>query len=119
MKMIVRFIIQVGVIIALSYLMPKIGFEQFGVDSVADALKIAIVLGLLNLFIRPILKIIAFPITCITMGLFSFVINALIVLLADNLLEGFHTGGFWAALVFSIAYAFASSSISSIIIDND
>ncbi|MFA5942069.1 MAG: phage holin family protein [Candidatus Paceibacterota bacterium] len=66
------------------------------------ALITAVVLGALNLFIRPILTILTLPITILTLGLFSFVINALLVMLASYLVPGFTVAGFWAAIFFSL-----------------
>lgn len=66
-----------------------------------SALIAAIVLGALNLFIRPILFVLTLPITILTLGLFSFVINAGLVLLASYLVPGFQVAGFWAALLFA------------------
>lgn len=65
----------------------------------------AVVLGALNLFIRPIILILTLPITVLTLGLFSFVINALLVMLASYLVPGFFVTGFFAALIFAIVLA--------------
>lgn len=66
----------------------------------------AVVLGALNLFIRPMLILLTLPITILTLGLFSLVINALLVLLAALLVPGFSVSGFWTALLFAIVLAF-------------
>lgn len=66
------------------------------------ALIAAVVLGALNLFIRPILLILTFPVTVITLGFFSLVINALLVMLAATIVPGFTITGFWTALFFAL-----------------
>jgi putative membrane protein len=63
----------------------------------------AIVLGVINLFIKPVVKLLALPITIVTLGLFSLVINALFVILVAKIVPGFSVSGFWSALLFSIA----------------
>jgi putative membrane protein len=75
------------------------------VDSFVAALIAALVLGLVNAFIRPLLVILTFPVTLITLGLFLFVINALLFWLVANVVQGFAVAGFWAALVGSILYS--------------
>ena len=87
-----------GVIIA-AYLVPGVTVTLWG------AIIAAVVLGALNLFIRPILVILTLPITIITLGLFSLVINALLVLLAALIVPGFSVAGFWTALVFAFVLA--------------
>lgn len=77
-----------------------------GVDTtVLGAFIAAVVLGALNLFIRPILIVLTLPITLLTLGLFSLVINALLVMLASGLVPGFTVFGFWPAFFFAIALA--------------
>lgn len=69
------------------------------------ALIAAVVLGALNLFIRPILILLTLPINVITLGLFSLVINALLVLLASKVVSGFIIPDFWTALLFALVLA--------------
>lgn len=79
-----------------SYLVPGVTV------TLAGALVAAVVLGALNLFIRPILVVLTLPITIITLGLFSLVINALLVMLASYLVPGFLVAGFWTAFLFAL-----------------
>ena len=79
-----------------------------------DALIFALVLGLLNVFIKPILVVLTFPITIITLGLFLFVINTIIILLADKLMDGVTINGFWWALLFSLLLSAISSFAQSL-----
>jgi putative membrane protein len=73
--------------------------------TLTGALIAAVVLGALNLFIKPILVVLTLPITVLTLGLFSLVINALLVLLASYLVPGFAVAGFWTAFLFALVLA--------------
>ncbi len=73
--------------------------------TLTGAIIAAVVLGALNLFIRPILLILTFPITVLTLGFFSLVINALLVMLAAAIVPGFAVSGFWTALFFALVLA--------------
>lgn len=75
------------------------------VDGFTNALIAAAVIGLLNMVVRPILVLLTLPVTLITLGLFLFVINALMFWAASGLLNGFHVNGFWAALLGSLIYS--------------
>ena len=66
------------------------------------AIIVAVVIALLNMFVRPLLVFFTLPATIVTLGLFLFVINAIIILLADKLVEGFSVSGFFVALFFSV-----------------
>lgn len=78
------------------------------IDSLTTALVVAIVLGLLNTFIKPVLQLLALPITIITLGLFYFVINVLMIYLTDYLVAGFEISGFITALLFSLIISLIS-----------
>ena len=80
-----------------------------------DAIILVIVLAILNAVVKPILKIVGFPITVLTLGLFLFVINALIVMLASYLLSGFEIDGFFSALIFSIVLSLVTSVVDMIV----
>ena len=87
--------------------------EGIKVDSYTAAVIVAIVLGLLRTIVKPILIILTLPVTVITLGLFLFVINATIVLLAGNLVSGFYVSGFWTALLFSLLLSLLQSILYS------
>ena len=108
MNFITRLLVCALVAFGLSYLLPGIHFDSF-----VPALIFALVLALLNMLVKPILTILTFPITILTLGLFLLVINALIILLAEKLVAGFKTGGFWSALLFSIVLSVTTSLIHS------
>src|SRR5579862_1879685 len=104
MNIVLRILISAIVAFALSYILSGVHIQSF-----ITALILAIVLGLLNLFVKPILVILTLPITIITFGLFLFVINALIILLASDFVKGFSVDGFWWALLFSFLLSIITS----------
>ena len=79
------------------------------IESFSTTIVVAIVLGVLNTFIKPILSLLALPNTVITLGIFSFIINGLIILLASNIVPGFRVDGFLWAVLFSIVLSVVSS----------
>ncbi len=85
------------------------------VDTTVTALIVAVVLGLLNSFIKPILIVLTIPITLVTLGLFLLVINIIIVKWVANLVPGFTVDGWFAALLFSLVVSFVSSLLEAII----
>jgi putative membrane protein len=95
-----RWIVNAAALLLVAYIYPGVHVESF-----VAALLAALVLGLVNAFIRPLLVILTFPVTLITLGLFLFVINALLFWLVAEVVHGFTVGGFWAALVGSILYS--------------
>lgn len=84
------------------------------VNSVQSALVGAAILGLLNAVVKPILVVLTLPITLLTLGLFLFVINALMFLLAGSLISGFHVYSFWSALLGSLVVSVVSYLAHSI-----
>lgn len=109
MKTLINIFITALLVIALAYFMPGIR-----VDSFFTAIIVALVLGLLNIFIKPLLVLFTLPVTIFTLGLFLLVINALIVMLCDELVNGFDVADFWRALLFSLVLSFCQSLISSL-----
>jgi len=85
------------------------------IDGYVSAIIVAIVLALLNLFVKPILVILTLPITIVTLGLFLLVINALIIQLASSFISGFHVDSFWIAVLFSILLTILQSILHSLI----
>ncbi|HSN61474.1 MAG TPA: phage holin family protein [Ferruginibacter sp.] len=109
MNFIIRLLITAAVAYGLSMVLDGVHIPDF-----KDALIFALVLALLNTFIKPLLVIFTFPITMVTLGLFLFVINALIILLADYFMDGIKIDGFWWALIFSLILSVVSSVAQSI-----
>ena len=90
----------------ISYLMKGVVVDEF-----STALIVAIVLGLLNFFVKPVLVLFTLPVTVFTLGLFLLVINAIIILLCDHFVDGFDVNGFWTALFFSIILSLSQSLV--------
>lgn len=84
-------------------------------DGWTTALLVAVVLGVINAFIRPILLILTLPINILTLGLFTFVIMGLLVLLASAIVPGFHVSGFWWAVAFAIILAVINSFLGMLL----
>ena len=98
-------IVATGVIaFGLSYILSGIHIDTF-----VTALILALVLAVLNALLKPILIILTFPITIVTLGLFLFVINAGLILLAAKVVDGFKVDGFWWALLFSFLLSILTS----------
>jgi putative membrane protein len=110
MNFIIRLLITAAVAYGLSMVLSGVHIPDF-----KDALIFALVLALLNLFIKPLLVILTLPISIVTLGLFLFVINALIILLADKLMDGITIDGFWWALLFSLILSVVSSFAASLL----
>jgi len=100
MKIIVRWLLLAAALLLVAYLYPGVAIKSFG-----SAMIAAFVLGLLNTLLRPLLVLLTLPVTLITLGLFLFVINALMFYFAASLLEGFYVTGFVAALIGSLLYS--------------
>ena len=81
----------------------------------SDAILLVIVLAVLNAVLKPILKLLGFPITVLTLGLFLLVINAVIVLIASYLLAGFEVDGFLSALLFGVVLSVVTSVVDMVV----
>ncbi len=109
MNLIIRILITAILVLLISNFLPGVTVENF-----TTSIIIAVVLGLLNIFIKPILVIFTLPVTIITLGLFLLVINALIIMLCAKLVTGFGVESFWTALFFSIILSVLQSLAYSI-----
>ncbi|MCT4628838.1 phage holin family protein [Winogradskyella sp.] len=83
------------------------------VDNYATSLLVAVVISILNVLVKPILIILTLPATILTLGLFLFIINAIIILLADKLIDGFMVNGIGTAILFSILLSILQSLLHS------
>lgn len=108
MNMILRFLLTAVAVVILSKVLPGIG-----VDGYISAVVVAVVLGLLNFFIKPLLVILTLPVTILTLGLFLIVINGIIILLAGKLIDGFRVDGILYAIVFSFLLSILQSLLHS------
>lgn len=95
-------------VILAAYILPGVN-----IDSVITAIVLAAVLAILNNIVKPILIIITIPATILTLGLFLLVINAMIILMADYLVDGFQVSNFWWALLFSFIVSFINSLLNN------
>lgn len=110
MKMILRILLSALAVVILSKVLPNVF-----VDNYFTAIVVAIVLSLLNFIVKPILVIFTLPVTIVTFGLFLLIINAIIILLADNLIDGFSVDGLWWALLFSLLLSLLQSVLFSLL----
>ncbi len=101
MKIILKLLLSTLAVLATGYLLDP----HVQVDSFKVALLVAAVLSLLHVTLKPILVVLTIPITVISFGLFLWVINAAMTLLADHFIGGFRVDGFWWALLFSLILA--------------
>ena len=107
-KIVVRWLLLACALLLVAHLYPGVKVQSFGA-----AMGAALVLGLLNTLVRPLLVLLTLPVTLLTLGLFLFVINALMFWAAGGMLGGFHVAGFGAALVGSLIY-----SVLGVVIDS-
>jgi len=106
MKTFLKILLTALAVIILANFLPGIS-----VDGYVSAIIVAVVVSLLNMFVRPLLVFFTLPATIVTLGLFLFVINACIILLADKLIDGFAVSGFFAALLFSVSLSIFRSAL--------
>ena len=106
MKFIVQLIISTLAVLISSYFLKGVSIDN---NSFFTALVVAAVLAFLNGVVKPIMIVLTIPITFLTLGLFLLVINALMILLAARLVEGFHVKNFWWALLFSLILSIVTS----------
>lgn len=109
MNLIIKLLLNALAVFILAHLLNGVT-----VDGYVGAIIVAIVLAILNVFVKPILVILTLPVTILTLGLFLLVINALIILLADKLVDGFAVNSFWTAILFSILLSILQSILYSI-----
>lgn len=109
MNIILKWLVNAIAIILSAYLLPGITVVSFWA-----ALWLALFLGIVNTVLKPILIVLTLPINILTLGLFTFVINALLVLLASSVIKGFEVGGFWQAMLFSIVLSIVSYLLNTL-----
>ena len=97
-------------LMAVAYVMPSVQVASFGAALVA-----ALVLGLINTLVRPVLVLLTFPVTILTLGIFYFVLNGLLFWGAGNLLEGFEVGGLGSGILGGILYGLIAWALSALV----
>ncbi len=110
MNLLIIWAINAAALFAIPYLMTSIR-----VDSVGAAIIAALVLGLVNALIRPVLVLLTLPVTFLTLGLFIFVLNGLMFWVVSAMVDGFHVAGFWSAVGGAILYSILSWLLSALI----
>ena len=109
MNLIIRLLVTAVSAYFLSQILPRIQMDGF-----SGALIFAIVLGILNLIVTPVLKLLGLPLTIITLGLFSLVINAIVILIADYFIDSMNVDGFLWAFIFSILLSLITSVLNGV-----
>ena len=110
-KMIVKWLLYAAALVLVANLVSGITVSSFG-----SALLAAVVIGLLNLLVRPVLVVLTLPVTVITLGLFLLVINALMLMLVARLVRGFHLDGFWTAFWASLFMSLLSLVLGAFVL---
>lgn len=108
MKLIVKWLLSAAALLVVAYLYSGVQVNNFGAALIA-----AFVIGLFNMVLRPVLVVLTLPVTVVTLGLFLFIINALMFWSAAGVMDGFYVRGFGAALLGSLIY-----SVLGIVIDS-
>ncbi len=106
MKFIIRLLVTAAIAFILAQILPGVHVDGYG-----TAIWFAVVLGLLNAFLRPLLILFTLPLTLITFGLFLFIINTITVLLASDWVKGFMIDSFGWGLLFSLLLTFITSAL--------
>ena len=110
MRLLLVWLINAVALFALPYVFPWVT-----VDSFATALLAALVLGLINALIRPLLVLLTLPVTVLTLGLFIFVINGLLFWWVGTFIDGFRVGGFWSGVFGAIVYSLISWLLAALV----
>ncbi len=111
MGILIGWAINAASLLLLAWLIPAVQVTGFG-----TALVVALVLGLLNAVIRPVLIVLTLPVNLLTLGLFTFVINGFLFWFAARILEGFSVSSFGWAILAAIVYSLISWAVSSVLV---
>ena len=111
MRLLAVWLINALALLALPWVLPSIHVASF-----TTALGVAVVLGLINAVIRPVLLLLTLPVTLLTLGLFIFIINGMMFLLAARLLDGFVVDGIWAGIFGSVVYSLISWALTRLLL---
>jgi len=114
MKLLLVWLINAAALFALPYI-----FDSIKVESFYTALIVALILGLINTLIRPILLVLTLPITILTLGLFIFVLNGLLLWFVASFVQGFTIAGFWPAVFGAIVYSLISWAASALLLGRE
>lgn len=103
--------VNAATIFLLPYILDAVQLRSFG-----TALLVALIIGFLNTVIRPVLFVLTLPITVVTLGLFTLVLNGLMFWVTSRLVDGFHIAGFWWAVLAALLYSIISGVISGVLL---
>ena len=109
MKLISKLLVSALAVVILANILPGVSL----VDPIMDALLVAVVLAVLNVLVKPLLIIFTLPITIVTFGIFLLFVNAIIIYLADKLIDGFTVDSVWWAILFSVFLSILQSFFNS------
>lgn len=110
-RLLLAWLINTAALAAVAWLMPSVEVRDAGAAFIA-----ALVLGLVNAVIRPVLVLLTLPVTVLTLGLFILVINGLLFLGVANLLPGFEVAGFWSGVLGAIVFSLVSWALSALVV---
>ena len=108
MQILISWVVSAMVIFAVAYVLPGVHVASF-----TSALVVALILGIINAFVKPVLLIITLPINILTLGLFTFVLNAILILIVSQFVPGFTVNGFLWAFVFGIILSVANTLVNT------
>lgn len=108
MGILISWIVSAMVVFSIAYVVPGVRVADF-----TTSLVVALVLGIINAFLKPVLLILTLPINIVTLGLFTFVLNAFLVLLVSRIVPGFVVDGFFTALIFGLILSIANTFVNN------
>ncbi len=111
LNLLIGWVINIGALLALPFILSGIEVKSWTTAAIA-----AVVIGLLNIILRPILLILTLPVNLITIGLFTFIINGFIFWLGARLIDGFNVKGFWWAVLGALIYSIITWAVSSLLL---
>jgi len=111
MRLLLVWLINAVALLAVPYVLPSIS-----VDGLVTAILAALVLGLVNTILRPLLVLLTLPVTLLTLGLFVLIINGLLFWMVASFVPGFHVGGFWSGVLGAIVYSIISWLLSAVLL---
>ncbi len=110
MRLLISWLISAIAVFITSYILPGVQIDSFG-----TAFVVALVLGIINAIVKPILFVLTLPITILTLGLFALVLNVLMILLTDNLVSGFSVDGILWAVLFGLVLSIVNSILNNFV----
>ena len=113
MNLVLRLLINAFAVFILAHFLNGVSVSGY-----MGAIIVALVLSILNVLVKPVLIVLTLPVTILTFGLFLLVINALVILLADKIVDGFTVNGIWTAIIFSVLLSVFQSILYSVFTDN-